>query len=145
MTADSAYQAHEDISEIFQSLTDEVCVCDPYYGQGSLARLAELVGCSSVRFLTKTPDHKERSYLPRLIHEFRKTNGHIEFRQYPGSDLHDRFVLTDSEFLILGHGIKDIGGKDSFVVRIQRDIAEDTIDSVRKAFDAKWNAAEAIP
>ncbi len=143
VAANSAYQAHEEIAEIFQSLTGEVCVCDPYYGAGSLARLAELSGCTSVRFLTKTPDRNEKSYLPRRIQEFRKTHGHIEFRKYPGSDLHDRFVLTDSEFIILGHGIKDIGGKDSFVVRIQRDIAEDTIDSVRKAFDAKWCAAKA--
>lgn len=145
VTAGSTYEAHQGITEIFNTLSGDVCVCDPYYGTGSLARLAELSGCSSVRFLTKNPDSKEKTFLPRSITEFRKSYPQIEFHQYSGNDLHDRFVLTDDEFIILGHGIKDIGGKDSFVVRIARDIAEDTIDSVRNAFDAKWAKATDLP
>ena len=145
VTAGSTYQAHGAVADIFRSLSGEARVCDSYYGTGSLARLAELSGCSSVLFLTKTPDAKEKTFLSKRIQEFAESYPNIEFRENSGRDLHDRFVLTDSEFIILGQGLKDIGAKDSFIVRIQRDIALDTIESIRQNFDSRWRAAKPLP
>ena len=142
--AGSAFETHLELSDIFQSLSSDVCVCDPYYGEGSLVRLAKFTGCSSVRFLTKHPDSREKAQLPRLIKEFVKTHGHVEIGLYPGNDIHDRYALSADEIILLGHGIKDAGAKESFVARLNRSIAGDMVESLQKAFDEKWIQATVI-
>jgi hypothetical protein len=127
-----------ELAKLFQSLTGEVRICDPYYGTGSLLRLDELKAAKSVLFLTQKPDSKDKPHLPRAIKEFITERPNFEFRQHNGSDLHDRYIVTEDELILLGHGIKDIGGKESFVVRLGREIAGDVIDSTRSSFDQKW-------
>jgi hypothetical protein len=46
--------------------------------------------------------------------------------------------------LILGHGLKDIGGKESFIIRLGRDLVPDLLNEVRKVFDARWKIAKSI-
>lgn len=145
VTANGPYEAHQEITQIFQSLIGGICVCDPYLGEASLARLAQLAGCASVRFLTRTLDAKQKIQLPQLVREFIKNYPHVDFRIHKKDDLHDRYVLTDAELIILGHGLKDIGNKESFVIRINHDIAEDTINGVRKAFQERWDMATPYP
>ncbi len=137
--------AHLKLASFFQKLTGDLRICDPYYGSGSLLRLDELVQCSSVRFLTHAGDASEKSTLPRALTEYTKEHKNIEFRRYNGSDLHDRYVLTDEELMLLGHGLKDIGNKDSFIVRINRELASDLLDDLRDSFDAKWKNAQPLP
>ncbi len=55
--------------------------------------------------------------------------------------LHDRYVLTDSRLLLLGHGLKDFGKKETFVLILNQQFAEDTIKTVKDTFDAHWTAA----
>ena len=136
--------AHLRLEEIFRKLSGEVLVCDPYYGRGSLYRLDLLDHCSPIRFLTQKPDQNETQTLPTALSEWKRQHGNVEFRRHTGRDLHDRFVLTDDELIMLGHGLKDIGGKDSFIIRIGRDVAGDTIDTVRNSFESKWQAAAFI-
>jgi hypothetical protein len=38
----------------------------------------------------------------------------------------------------VGHGLKDIGGKESFVVRLDRGLVPDLLDTLLSSFDAKW-------
>ena len=63
---------------------------------------------------------------------------------HSGRDIHDRFVLSDDELILLGHGLKDIGSKDSFIIRIGRDLAGDLIDTVHDSFETKWQQATLI-
>jgi hypothetical protein len=53
-------------------------------------------------------------------------------------------VLYEDEIILLGHGLKDIGTKDSFIVRIGREVASDLIDTVRMSLDEKWQNAKLI-
>ncbi len=53
--------------------------------------------------------------------------------------------LSSEELILLGHGLKDIGNKDSFVVRLNRDMAANMIDEVIQSFDRKWAAATKLP
>ena len=46
-------------------------------------------------------------------------------------DLHDRFVLSEAKILLVGHGLKDIGAKESFVIVLPRTFAPDLLDNVR--------------
>lgn len=47
--------------------------------------------------------------------------------------------------VILGHGLKDIGGKNSFAIRLNTSICEDSIKTLSPTFNANWNAASPLP
>lgn len=130
--------AHLGLAELFKDVKGEIRVCDPYYGTGSLLRLDLLRHCSPIMFLTKNPQRNERHLLPRALQEWRREHGAIEFRESVNSDLHDRYVLSGTELIILGHGLKDVGNKESFVVRIPISLAQDMVIAVRVSFDQKW-------
>jgi hypothetical protein len=130
--------AHLEVSSLLNSLTGDIRICDPYYGKGSMNRLDEIRSCTSVKFLTHTPDSREKLILPTAIAEFVRERPEFVFRKYKGNDLHDRFILSADELMIVGHGLKDLGNKESFVIRLDRSLAGDLIDSVRQSFDQKW-------
>ena len=136
--------AHFHLQKVFAELTGSVQVCDPYYGTGSLLRLDLLANCKEVRFLTRTPDSGEKAILPRAIAEFKKENPHMHFRCSELGDFHDRFVLSDTEIILLGHGLKDLGNKESFVVRLPDSLAHDVIATARFSFELKWNSANIV-
>jgi hypothetical protein len=52
--------------------------------------------------------------------------------------------LSGDEMIFLGHGLKDIGNKESFSVRLPRKVAGDAMDRARESFDAKWPGASAL-
>lgn len=143
--AGKPHTAHLEVAKLLQSLTGEIRICDPYYGTGSLYRLAELANAASVRFLTHKPDGKEKPFLPKAKKDFVTERPTVEFREHVGNELHDRYVVAADELVLLGHGLKDIGGKESFVVRLDRALAGDTIDALRESFDQKWQAAKPLP
>lgn len=133
--------AYVELSRLFCGLTGTVRVCDPYYGTGSLLRLDLLAHCTEVRFLTRTPDSGERTILPRAISEFRREHPNTDFRSTGSSDFHDRFILSDNELIILGHGLKDLGNKESFIIKLPAVIASDVIDAALDSFNRKWATA----
>lgn len=135
--------AHLTLRRLFASLSGHVRICDPYYGHGSLLRLDLLKDCKPIWFLTKRADEKERLTLPRAIREYRKEYAAVEFREHSGTDLHDRFILAENELVLLGGGLKDVGNKDSFVVKLDRSLVGETIDLVLASFDQRWHAASA--
>jgi hypothetical protein len=132
------------IEEIFGKLSGEVRICDPYYGVKSLYRLDSLKHCKPIKFLTSKADPSETQTLPSALQVWKQEHGDIEFRRNAGRTLHDRFVLCDDELVLIGHGLKDVGGKDSFIIRIGRDFADDMMDTLRKSFDEKWQKATLI-
>lgn len=136
--------AHLELAELFNGVSGEIGICDPYYGTGSLFRLDLLEHCSPIRFLTKNADPNEAAILSRALREWKRQHGATEFRKNSGSELHDRYIITDAELILLGHGLKDVGNKDSFVVRIPTSLAADTVQGVRDSFEQKWASATPI-
>jgi hypothetical protein len=136
--------AHAEIEELLTDLQGEVRICDPYYGTGTLHRLSCLKGCDSVLFLTRQPDSRERSYVDRAFEEFKREYGQFEFRRHKGSELHDRYVLAPDRVLVLGHGLKDIGLKESFIIQLGADFASDIIATISGLFDQRWVEADPI-
>lgn len=138
------WEARRAIEEIFGGLSGVVRLCDPYYGEGSLATLSYLAGCSEVRFLTQRNSANDKVAFPVELAAFKRQHPTIELRCHSGSDLHDRFVLTDDAFILLGQGIKDPGRKDSFVVHLAADVAGDLIATQQGIFDARWAKANPL-
>jgi len=135
---------HLQLEEILKKLSGQIRICDPYYGTGSLHRLDLLTNCEAILFLTQHPDTKEKAFLDKALAEFVQEHPAVEFRLHSGKELHDRFILTGDELILLGHGLKDIGKKESFVIRLNRDLVGSIIDDVRESFDKKWQSAEKL-
>ena len=132
------------LGEVLSNLKGSVSICDPYYGCRTLDSLEQIPAACPVRFLTSRtnePGHK----IQAALRDFKTERPKVEFRlAAPPVDIHDRYVLTDDQLLIVGHGLKDIGGKESFMVRIGKDLAPDLLANTQAAFDARWLAAASI-
>jgi hypothetical protein len=133
--------AHRALGQVFEKLSGEILICDPYYGMGSLLRLDLLTHCAGIKFLTRQQGGGEPLTVQRAFEEWKRQYPIVDFRRYAGNDLHDRFVLADDQLILIGHGLKDLGNKDSFIICVDRDLAADLLTSVRTSFDSKWARA----
>lgn len=134
-------QDRRHLSEVLGDLKGMVRVCDPYYGVRSLDSLELIPQNVTVRFLTGRTTESARKWAG-AVKDFKKERPNIELRLAARpQDLHDRYVLSDTKILIVGHGLKDIGAKESFVIVLPRTIAGDLLGDVQRSFDQKWATA----
>lgn len=133
------------LGEMLSSLSGTIKICDPYYGVRTLDSMDYLPKSSAVRFLTARTN-EATAKIQSAIRDYVKERPGTEFRlaQKPG-ELHDRYVVTNDTLLIFGHGLKDIGGKESFIIRLGRDLVPDLIEETNNAFDSRWSIATAFP
>jgi len=132
------------LADILGQMSGMVRICDPYYGIKSLDSLDHIPKTSPIRFLTHRTNEAGRK-LQGALRDFRTERPNAEFRTAPSNaGLHDRYVLTKDLILILGHGLKDIGGKESFVVRLDRALVPDLIKSVTAYFESTWARSKPI-
>lgn len=136
--------ARRRLGEMLSELKGTVRICDPYYGIRTLDSLDHVPKECDVRFLTsKTNESAQKTQ--SAIRDFTKERPKTEFRiAAVPSELHDRYVLTADSLLFLGHGLKDIGGKESFLIRLERSLAPDLFREIGGAFDKRWQAASAV-
>jgi len=113
-------------------------ILDKYFGLESLDFLQGVQQNRTIRFLTTYP-MKNLGHLQREVAIFKKEFPNSEFKAYPFSkELHDRYILFDNEAWLVGHGIKDIGAKESFVVILQDPFGKDIRKSLLESFEARW-------
>ncbi len=133
--------ARQRITELLGALSGTVRICDPYYGLRTLDVLEALTPSSSVRFLTARTS-EAGAKLSHALKDFKKERPRVEFRlSVAAHDLHDRYVVTADSLLLVGHGLKDVGSKESFVVALNAALAGDLIRMVKASFDTRWTAA----
>jgi hypothetical protein len=68
----------------------------------------------------------------------------IRFAPTVGTVSHDRFVLTDKEMVLIGHGLKDLGSRDSFVIRLPLEYVVGITTETSKEFDRLWSGATSL-
>lgn len=132
------------LAEILGDLQGTIRILDPYYGLRSLDVLEAIPHMCEVRFLTaRTSERAAR--LQSAISDFKNERPNVEFRVYPRpEELHDRYVIGEDYVLILGHGLKDIGSKESFLIRLDSQIAPDLIPTLISRFDQRWSEGQTI-
>jgi hypothetical protein len=132
------------LGDMLAQLKGIVRICDPYYGLRTLDVLDSVPKLCELRFLTA----KTNEPIPKVQGAFRdfckeRSTAHFRLTANPG-DLHDRYVATADSLLILGHGLKDIGGKESFMIRLERNLVPDLLKDVTQTFDSRWSIAKPV-
>jgi hypothetical protein len=120
-------------------------IVDPYCGVRTLDILKE-IDDRNIKFLTKLdklrPTQKTRFL--RHLTDFKTECTHVEFRDYPSNDIHDRYIVSDDYLVILGHSIKDLGSKETFSIFLNEDMAKDIVQDLRANFNRRWRASTPI-
>jgi hypothetical protein len=137
------FSTRKKLDEIFQELKGDICICDKYFGERSFDIISKLPKGSKLKFLTSILSDSLLKIKSIQI-DFQKEYPKSEFRVYPNKDLHDRYIVTTNTLLIIGHGIKDIGNKESFIIIIDSSIGQDTINTMNTVFNNKWNLSNPL-
>jgi len=119
-------------------------IVDPYCGDKTLDILSKY-NSRNIKFLTclnKLGKNKEK--VGRSIKDFLKQSSNTEFRDYQNKDIHDRYIISDSDLVLLGHGIKDLGSKESFAIVFNKKSATNVYESLVEAFNRRWKTATVI-
>lgn len=126
---------------------DEIRICDPYYGIRTLEVLEVFAKRhKKIKFLTARIGHGEKqATLTRAVTDFKKELGSkVEIKLVAANDLHDRYIISKDQFLIIGHGIKDLGGRESLLVAVQDRYGKDIRKTITSKFDTRWAAGTAL-
>lgn len=133
------------LEELGPKLRGDILILDKYLGAESLDLLEKLAPTQSVKMLSaKVTGNEERfrRELGRFLREFPK----FQFRLYPHpSHLHDRYMLTHRDLFILGHGIKDLATKESFVVVLRDAVGKEIREALRDRFKERWRRSKPLP
>lgn len=133
--------ARLELKKVFSALSGVVRICDPYYGIRTLDSLDCLSKTCTVKFLTQKTNEAGRK-LTGALKDFKKERPNTEIRiASKASGIHDRYVVTRTDLLILGHGLKDIGGKESFLVKLDSRLTPDLVNETISAFESRWKLA----
>ncbi len=138
------HKARKQLEKILADLSGAIKICDKYYGERSFSILEMIPKPCKVQFLTAQASGNT-STIQNIIKDFKKEYTNFEVRKYPNPDeLHDRYLISGQEAWILGHGIKDIGSKESFIIRIDKSLGADFIDMIDKNFDDRWKNSQTM-
>ncbi|WP_205097854.1 hypothetical protein [Candidatus Nitrosotenuis uzonensis] len=135
------------LADVLNSAKGEIKIVDPYYGSKSLANLDKIVNNKSIKLLSVQLDRSEN---PRTfqtdLSDFKKQHKKFELRVFPNNpkELHDRYILTKDSVIFVGHGVKDLGGKESFILVFQGDTGKGILKDLEKTFEDRWNRSTPI-
>ena len=135
------------VQEILGSLRGELRIVDPYCAERTLDVLNKVRNIT--RFLTKIENlrQRERSRFLRELQDFKSEPEHsnIEFRNYPDTDIHDRYIISHNSLIILGHSIKDLGSKESFAIKLDNKSIKEIFEDLSNKFNRRWKTSDPIP
>jgi hypothetical protein len=132
------------IKEFIKNLRGEILIIDKFFGIETLDMLTEFGTTRKVKFLTAKITTSTGRF-NRDIKKFQAQYKNIEIKIYPKEyELHDRYLLTDKEVCILGHGLKDLGTKESFVIVLCDVVGKEIRTTLRNKFEERWLQAKPI-
>lgn len=125
--------------KILENLGGEIKIVDPYCSERTLDILTRIKG-SNIQFLTQIEKliAKDRNKFLRELKDFNLEHKNVEFKDYPHSELHDRYIISNKSLIILGHSIKNLGEKESFAVILNKEENDSIYQAVLSNFDSRW-------
>jgi len=125
-------------------LQGELKIVDPYCGERTLDVLSDVK--NKVKFLTRLDNlrENEKKRFLRELADFKSEHSHIEFRDYQLPHLHDRFIISSNHLVLLGHSIKNLGGKESFAIVLNKENSKNVFEALVNVFNRRWKGAKPI-
>ncbi len=145
---DKPRTASKNLESLVNSLPkDSLCIADPYYGLKTLDVLETFIKRhKEIKFMTtKVGGGENPTRINKAIAEFKKEfKNKVELRITVSSNLHDRYIIAKDIFLIVGHGIKDLGSKESLIVAVEDRFGKDIRKVLKKEFEDRWVNAKPL-
>lgn len=139
------YTSKKILSEnILDKLKGDLKIVDPYCGDRTLHILGNLKK-KKIKFLTRTDNlQKKKNKFLGDLKDFYHENSHVEFKDYPHTDIHDRYIISKDSLVLLGHSIKDLGGKESFAIIFAKNKNEAIFQALSDNFKKRWNQSKTL-
>ncbi len=131
---------NEKFVDFINKLHGEILILDPYYGIDTLQILSKFPKDKKIRFLTAQlgKDENENIIKKDLV-RFKKEFTKISMAIYPKFfELHDRYILSDDFFIVVGHGFKDFGNKECFFIGLPTKEIKELTKDLRILFEERW-------
>jgi len=127
---------------ILEELRGKLKIVDPYCNERTLDILRDIKS-RTVEFLTRLENlnEKDRQRFLRELQDFKSEFPMIEFRNYSNIDLHDRYIISEHSLVILGHGFKDLGTKESFAIVLDKESCKNIAEALIENFNRRWKQA----
>jgi hypothetical protein len=142
---DSWTDPNKNFPKVIELLKGDLCIVDPFYGNGTFYVLEKFGKNRKIRFLSCKLGNEEQSNSTKFeinLKRFRKEFKNIEIRKYDNYfELHDRYIIAENGLVIVGHGIKDLADKESFVVFLSKTLAANFLPVLKKVFEERWKKA----
>ncbi len=139
---------NKNFPKIVSLLEGDLCVVDPYYGNGTFFALEKFGNKRKIRFLTCKLGGEEQDNPTKFdnnLKRFKKEFKNIELREYEKFyELHDRYIISDNALVIIGYGIKDLADKESFIVFLPKNLVKDFLPTLKKTFEMRWSKSRKI-
>ena len=130
---------NENFIKFLQKLKGEILIVDPYYGLDTLSILARFPK-NKIRFITSQLGKEEKEELVKKeISRFKKEFKNINMGSYPKFyELHDRYIISENYFVVIGHGLKDFGNKECFLIAIPKKEIQEITNILENKFNERW-------
>ncbi|MDP2947369.1 MAG: hypothetical protein Q8N88_04600 [Nanoarchaeota archaeon] len=140
--------SNENFPKIISALNGDLCVVDQFYGNGTFSTLAKFGKERKVKFLSaKLGDEEQRNIADFNINlkKFKSQFKNIKLKKYRKFwELHDRYIIADNALVVVGYGIKDFGGKESFVIFLPKKEVADFLPILKRIFEKRWRQSNDI-
>jgi hypothetical protein len=131
-------------TDILADLKGALKIVDPYVGAETLDILSKVK--NDIQFLTKLDNLSEanKNRFQRELQDFRAEYPNVTVRDYSKSEIHDRYIISSDKLIVLGHSMKDLGSKESFAIKLGKQMAGDIFEILTDTFNRRWKIGSQI-
>lgn len=133
---------NKNFPKIIEMLEGDLCIVDPFYGNGTFYVLEKFGKTRKIRFLSSKLGDEEQGNLTKFdnnLKRFKKEFKNIELKKYDKYyELHDRYIIAKNALVVVGHGIKDLANKESFVIFLPEKLVKNFLPGLKQIFEQRW-------
>lgn len=139
---------NKNFPKVIEMLKGNLCIVDPFYGNGTFYVLEKFGKAKKIRFLSSTLGNEEKQNQTKFdtnLNKFKKEFKNIELRKYDKFyELHDRYIIAENYLVVIGHGIKDLAAKESFIIVLPEKFVKSFLPKLKKIFEERWRKSSNI-
>jgi len=140
--------SNKNFPNIIKLLDGDLCIVDPFYGNGTFFLLEKFGKDRKIRFLSGQLGDEEQRNIDNFkinLKRFKKEFGNIQIKKYNKfHELHDRYIIAQNALVVVGHGIKDFASKESFVIFLPKKMVLNFLPNLKNTFEERWKKSNDI-